>query len=533
MGTRDLLFIGLVIGGATALGASLYPRRLPDRSTQTARVAPVDPSLRQTVASVDASFRSAWEAGKIQPARPADWLTVARRISLAMTGSTPSLEEIRSLERLPDRDRLNLFLNALLNDRRASDYLAERLARAYVGTEGGPFVIFRRRRFVTWLSDQLHDGRPYDQIVRDLIASDGIWTDRPATNFITVTYDPERKVVDPERLAVRVSRSFLGSRMDCARCHDHPFADWKLADFQGLAAFFGKAESGLRGIHEGDSDYKPTDRKGGKEYTVEPKVPFHPELLPVGGNRRQRLAAWVTHPKNEAFSRATVNRVWALMFGRPLVDPVDDALAAEETPEALAILADDFARHGFDLRRLIRAVAATEVFRLDSAAEPEPTEEAVQAWAVFPLTPAPARAGRWVARPVVLDDDRRRVADPRPAREVLQRVRLPQALRRLRRGRAERPPDHDPATAPAHERSAAGADQAGPVQRRLSHRLVRPRRSRGGRGRLLDGPGPVVRQPRNRPGSSRGSPGSPAEGGERMSDLIWTLVNATEFSWNH
>src|SRR5581483_9959788 len=100
---------------------------------------------------------------------------------------------------------------------------------------------------------------------------------------------------------------------------------------------------------------------------VEPCVPFHPELVPASGGPRQRLAGWVTDPRNPNLARATVNRAWALLFGRPLVEPVDDLAAATEVHPALIALADDFAAHGYNLHRLIRDIAATEAFRLDSA----------------------------------------------------------------------------------------------------------------------------------------------------------------------
>src|SRR5207248_1635162 len=124
--------------------------------------------------------------------------------------------------------------------------------------------------------------------------------------------DPERKQVEAERLAGRVSRSFLGARIDCAQCHDHPFAPWKQADFMGLAAFFGQTQSGFIGLHEESGEFQFVDRKTNKKTKVDPRVPTSPDLLPTDGtgNRRQRLAAWVTHPKNPALPRATVNRVW-------------------------------------------------------------------------------------------------------------------------------------------------------------------------------------------------------------------------------
>ena len=115
-------------------------------------------------------------------------------------------------------------------------------------------------------------------------------------------------------------------------------------------------------------------------------MPFAPELVPDGGTRRQRLAAWVTDPKNPYFARAAVNRVWALLFSRPLVAPVDNLEATEAAPPALQLLADDFTAHGYDLRRLVRVIAGTEVFRLDSTAEEGDGEEEEKAWAVFPLT---------------------------------------------------------------------------------------------------------------------------------------------------
>jgi hypothetical protein len=389
MGIRDLLFVGLVLGGAAGLGASLYPPRLDaGRADRPTRPAP-DGGLGETVRGIDAAFRSTWDAERITPASRAPVPAIVRRLSLALTGAIPSLEELRRLETLPENQRISEHVDQLLADRRYGDYFAERLARACVGTEGGPFLIFRRRRFVSWLSDQLMENRPYDQVVRDLIASDGLWTDRPATNFVTVTYDPDRKVVDAERLAGRVARAFLGARIDCAQCHDHPFASWKQADFRGLAAFFGQAQNGLTGIHDAPGDFTPTDRKTGKPVIVAPRVPFLPELLPANdkGDRRERLARWVTDPKNPNMPRAVANRVWALMFGRPLVEPVDDVASMEELPDPLTILADDFVAHGFDLERLIRAIAATEVFRLDSAlADDSRVDVLEKVWAVFPMT---------------------------------------------------------------------------------------------------------------------------------------------------
>ncbi|MGD0040593.1 MAG: DUF1549 domain-containing protein [Isosphaeraceae bacterium] len=387
MKLRDLIFVSVVLAGGLALArgalrpSASTPPREPEKKTGQA-------DLRPIVAEINAVFERRWAEKGARPAPPASELAVLRRLSLALTGSIPALEEIRQFEARPAEGRLESWLDELLRDRRTADYLAERFARALVGTEDGPFVKFRRRRFTTWLSDAILENRPYDTVVRDLIADQGLWTDHPATNFVSVTISEETELPDPERLAARVSRAFLGVRLDCAQCHDHPFQPWKQADFRGLAAFFGSVHSNLRGVRDGESMYHPLDRKTKQAVTVEPRVPFHSELLPGAGSLREQLAGWIVNPGNPNLARATVNRVWALLFGRPLVDPVDDLPASGELPPMLLLLAGDFSSHDYDLQRLIRIIAATEVFRLEStdttpADSDGPNDEI---WATFPMT---------------------------------------------------------------------------------------------------------------------------------------------------
>jgi hypothetical protein len=384
---RHLLFLGLIGGSVIALGANLMPPRQPKPVTSYDASAYQAVDFRTVVASVDSSFHKYWEENAVKPVAPANDLLIARRLALALMGTIPSLEEIRQIEWLPPEERLPWWIDHILQDRRFADYFAERFARSYVGTEGGPFILYRRRRFVTWLSEQFRHGRPYNDIVSHLIASTGLWTDQPATNFISVTSQQDKKnQPDPIRLAGRVTRAFLGIRLDCAQCHNHPYARWKQTDFQSLSAFFAQTHVGFTGIYDGEGEFEAEDRKTQKKHTVEPRVPFSPELLPDAGTRREQLAAWVTDAKNPYFARATVNRVWALMLGRPLIEPVDNLEAEVPVPPALQILADDFASNGFDMRRLIRLIASTQAFRLDSAADRELTENDEKFWAVFPMT---------------------------------------------------------------------------------------------------------------------------------------------------
>ncbi|MGH7134148.1 MAG: DUF1549 domain-containing protein, partial [Pirellulales bacterium] len=328
---KNLVFILLCVAGLSALAASLAPvHKKPHdqqlRSAETAAGRQAGPDVAAAAAKIDEVFRADWAKAGLTPAPPADDLTVARRLSLALVGTIPSLEEIRQLENDPPEGRIERWLEALLSDRRSHDYLAERLARAFVGVQDGPFIVYRRRRFVAWLTDQLAGNRPYNELVRELIIDSGIWTDRPATNFVTVTIKPDQqKGPDEAELAARVSRAFLGVRLDCAECHDHPFQNWKQRDFQGLAAFFGQTkQQGLKGIVDAEGEYEVENRMTLAKETVVPCVPFHSDLLPSEGTRREKLAAWVTHPQNRAFARAAANRFWAELFGRPLVEPIDD-----------------------------------------------------------------------------------------------------------------------------------------------------------------------------------------------------------------
>jgi hypothetical protein len=286
---------------------------------------------------------------------------------------------------------LHAWEATLLADPRHHDYFAERLARAYVGVRNG-FIVYRRHRFTAWLSEQIRDQRPYDALVRELISSTGLSTSEPAVNFLAATLRPDDGIyhVNEKEMAARVSRAFLGVRIDCAECHNHPFEPWKQSDFQSLAAFFRSATRQYGGIRDVNGKFEVEDHETGKLLTVEPRVPFQTELLPAKGSDRTRLAAWVTDPHNRRFSQAIANRIWALMFGRGLVEPIDDIRAGQKVPPALEILSDDFAAHGFSLRRLITVISSSEVFQLDSRSEPANTEDEItsaheEAWAVFPI----------------------------------------------------------------------------------------------------------------------------------------------------
>ena len=233
---------------------------------------------------------------------------------------------------------------------------------------------------------------------RALISDTGIWTAEPAVNFLTVTVSEDNQgKPDPIRLAGRTTRAFLGMRIDCLQCHDDRLGNVSLgteddprdglqSDFHHLAAFYGGVNFSLFGATDGDDEYQYKYLDAEEEETIPFQAPFLGELLTDEGTPRERLANWVTHRENKPFARAMVNRMWALLVGKPLVEPIDDIPLYGDFPPGLETLAADFVEQNYDLRHLIRAIAETKAFRLDSRADFEVQPKHENCWAVFPLT---------------------------------------------------------------------------------------------------------------------------------------------------
>lgn len=393
MWLRNLILVALCVGAA-GLVASRLLQREPFVEPQSFSTKPFQQAdFQEVVNQVNDAFAKEWKTAGLQPMPLASELTIARRLSLGLTGTIPSFEEVRALEVKTTDYRMQWWLTHLFEDRRFSDYVAERFVRALVGVEDGPFIVFRRHRMTSWLSDQIFANRPYDDLVRNLITSEGIWTSKPEVNFVTVTIDQNNDKEGPDevKLAGRVSRAFLGVRLDCVQCHDDFFGDrWKQKDFHQLASFFAGSEMSLTGLRDDPKkEYEFRYLRQKEAEKVPAMVPFQQELLPKQGALRTRLAEWVTHPDNRPFARTVVNRVWALMFSRPLHQPIDSIPLEGPFPPGMEILADDLIAHNFDLQHLIRIIAATQVFQLDSRSgnEQHPsTPEHEKLFAAFPLT---------------------------------------------------------------------------------------------------------------------------------------------------
>ncbi|MDA7916153.1 DUF1549 and DUF1553 domain-containing protein [Verrucomicrobia bacterium] len=533
--------LGSALAVVTAVVASQFfqPHSIP-----TIEAAPKQQdSFDQTVAAIDAEFEAKWKEEDLAPTPPADNYTIARRISLSLTGTIPSYQEIQAIKDVPDTEFSQRWLTHLMNDRRYADYVAERFTRVYVGTENGPFLQYRRRRMAEWLGDQFEDNVPYDQLSRSLIQAKGIWTSKPEVNFITVSIDQnnDKKGPDEVKLAARLTRAFLGVRIDCVQCHDDKFGDrWKQEDFHQLASFFANTELVLTGVRDNkELDYEFRYKGTPAETKVPQVVPFQPELMPTKGAPRERLAAWVTHPENKAFARTAVNRTWALMFNQPLITPIDDIPLQGPYPPGMEPLTRDFIENGYDIQRLIRLIVASRPFQLDSRThEPNShiTPEHEEHYATFPLTrlrPEQVAGSVYQSASLTTVDTSShvisRLTRAGQTGEFLKRYgdmgedefgeatgTIPQRLLLMNGKLVHERTKNDMVNNAATRIGALAISDEVAVEKAYITILTRKPTS--------EESSHFTKQLREKEGKDRGN---------TMQDICWALINATEFSWNH
>ncbi len=312
------------------------------------------------------------EALRVPPSGPAVDASFLRRASLDLTGEQPLPEEIRAF--LADRDpekRIKLVDRLLKKPEfvrfwriKLGDLL--QISTARQGT-GAP-------RYQTWIDQSLAKNRPWDEVVRTLLTAVGDPLD--FDNGGPVNYAMDTR--SPTEQAEMTAQRFLGLRMRCAQCHDHPFDVWTQDSYYGLAAFFARVSRGGGGGGPGMmmGRVKVTIDPKGQVIHLRTRKPVEPRLLDgkvvkVAANEdpRKALAAWMTAPDNPYFSRAMANWVWAQLFGKGLVDPPDDMSRSNPAvhPALLNALARHFVEHRYDLRDLIRTVMVSETYGLSSA----------------------------------------------------------------------------------------------------------------------------------------------------------------------
>lgn len=349
---------------------------------------PVPATSVAMTAEVDQLVSQLWTRKEASPTSVATDEEFLRRVYLDVIGRVPTISEYDSFFELDAADRRGELVEQLLDSREHALHMGSIWKRVLVpDDETAISRLGGAGKLEQWLSDSFTDNKPYDQLVRELLLAEGRVNESGPLLFYAAAK------LNAEELAARTSRTFLGMRMECAECHDHPFDEWSQTDFWGLAAYFarisrpqGKIEMVSPVLRVHDADFGEVTLPE-SDVVVEPRLPmtdsmtdFQPkeksaedlkDAEVVGNSRRKELADWITDPGNTHFAQATVNRIWGHLFGKGLVDPVDDMgshnLASD--PELLAQLGRYFVQSDFDLRELMRVLINSRAYQLTSRNE--------------------------------------------------------------------------------------------------------------------------------------------------------------------
>jgi hypothetical protein len=321
---------------------------------------------------LDELARKQWQALGVAPSETCTDAEFIRRLSLDICGTLPKAEEVRAFVADGDAQKRAKLVDRLLARPEYAAFFATKWGDVLRNKrEGNPQLQPATYRFYDWIRSSLAKNVPYDRFVRGVVAASGTPETAPAVMWY-------RKLRTPDAFVDDTAQVFLGMRLQCAKCHHHPFEVWSQDDYYGFAAFFAKIgrkpaadarrvgramDEAIFPAREGSVTHPKTGQK------MEPKG-LGSEIIPVssGTDPRQKLADWMTDPANPYFARALVNRYWSHFFGRGIVEPIDDMRVTNpaSNPELLDALAADFVKSGYDLKHLVRTIATSRVYGLSS-----------------------------------------------------------------------------------------------------------------------------------------------------------------------
>jgi hypothetical protein len=304
---------------------------------------------------------------KIQPSPVTDDLTFLRRLSLDLTGRLPAPETVRAFLDDPSRVKRAKTIDRLIASREYVDHWTVKwgdllqCSRKYLGEKGA-------YEFQQWIRDAIASNRPYDQVVRELLTARGSSYDNPAANYFRVTGGAKPAME-------KTTQVFLGVRMVCAQCHDHPFERWTQNQYYQMSAFFSAVgiragyEVGEEIVFDQRVDYEMKHPKDARVMKPEFLVAASAAPVPDGAQRRDALAEWLTSRDNPFFAKAIANRMWSYFMGKGIIDPVDDIRASNppSNPALLEALEKDFVAHDFDLRYLMRTIVSSRAYQASIA----------------------------------------------------------------------------------------------------------------------------------------------------------------------
>jgi hypothetical protein len=307
---------------------------------------------------------------KIQPSAEVDDATFLRRVSEDLTGQLPTPAEVKAFvaDPTPTRAKRAKTIDDLMARPAFVDHWTLKwgdllqVNRKYLGDKGA-------WEFRDWIHESVARNKPYDQFVRELLTSRGSSDESPAANYFRVTRDPKPTME-------KTTQVFLGVRMVCTQCHDHPFERWTQNQYYEMTSFFSTVglrpgfESGEEIVFDKRDDFDVHHPKDDR--VMKPKflvaattASLAPMPLPDGANRRQALADWITSKENPFFAKSMANRVWSYFLGKGIIDPVDDIRASNPpvNEELLNALTKDFKDHNYDSKRLIRTIVSSRTYQ--------------------------------------------------------------------------------------------------------------------------------------------------------------------------
>jgi uncharacterized protein DUF1549/uncharacterized protein DUF1553 len=287
-----------------------------------------------------------------------------RRAFLDITGMLPTREEYDRFIGDKAADKRDKLVDELLARKEFSELWVMKWAELLqIRTDDNRQVSYKTALgYFNWLQARAEDNVPFNEMVRDLLSANGGTFANPASTF----YQIER---DTLKTAENVAQIFMGMRIQCAQCHNHPFDRWTMDDYYSFAAFFSQigrknAEDPRERIIFDRGDGEVKHPVGGR--TMEPKF-LGGEVADVKGkDRRQVLADWLASPKNPFFARNLANTVWAHFFGKGIIDPVDDVRVSNppSNPELLDALAKRFTEYKYDFKKFVREICTSRVYQL-------------------------------------------------------------------------------------------------------------------------------------------------------------------------
>ncbi len=318
---------------------------------------------------IDRLVAAKWKKLGLEPSPLADDPTFLRRVTIDLCGRIPTPAEVREFLSDTSTDKRTRAVDRLLASPDYPAFFAMRWGAILRNSNlaGSTQAAYA---FHNWMKDQIARNRPYDEFVRGIVAASGEWQDAPAINWYWQSRDDQLHQVTADTAQV-----FLGIRLQCARCHHHPYERWGQHDYYGLAGFFtrlGRKSFGEPPPYFNAGLVTTGERNPLTDKVPEPKFPDGPvgEFAP-DQDPRHALVDWMARPDNPFFAKILVNRLWGHFLGRGLVDQIDDMRETNppSNPELLDYLAQNFIRNKFDTRATIREIVLSSTYQLSS----EPT----------------------------------------------------------------------------------------------------------------------------------------------------------------